>query len=131
MGLSGHELHLSQSVQRKHGSLANFSISFTAFASSNQVSTGVIISTFPCFVISKIVFPSSPVICFAILAVRVGFEPTVTKNRHGSFQNFCTRPLCDLTLAEDTGVEPVNLLRGYGLANSCITVLPTYQALQL
>ena len=41
------------------------------------------------------------------------------------------RPLCHLTLAVGAGVEPTQDLRLASLANSCFTVQPTYQYLQL
>lgn len=67
-----------------------------------------------------------------VLAVRVGFGPTVGKNPTKVFKTFAldhyaTSPslrgekhkfgLCDPTRAEDTGVEPVNPVKGCGLAN--------------
>ena len=50
-------------------------------------------------------------------AVRVGFEPTVRKNPYIGFQDQLHRPLGHLTLAEGTGVEPVDRVKRYGLAN--------------
>ena len=44
-----------------------------------------------------------------------------------SFQDFRTRPLCDPSLAEGTGFEPVDAFRRRGLAIRSITTLATLQ----